>query len=145
MTNLRALLVFAGIGFGDAAVSLPADPAEYAIRVEAVVTNFEIGAMEDALDDGFVSFDGVTLKMLSPASVAGRTICVYFLSGSVARSSRLRSSGQLCRFEFNKNYLKSDQLFEVSLRIWSGSTPFNPGGEFRKMAQRVRHESSRPD
>ena len=112
MTNLRAFLVLVGIGCLAAAVSLAAESAGESIRVEAVVTKFEIGAMEDVFDDGFVSYDGVTLRMLSPAELAGKKICVYFRTGSIARSSRLRKSGQRCRFDFDKNHLKSDQLFE---------------------------------
>lgn len=85
-------------------------------RVEAVVRKFESTVMWDHFDDGrFAAYDGVTLKMLSPAELVGKTIRVYFNSGSVANDSPLRKPGRRCRFDFDPNWLKEDQLFAGAL------------------------------
>lgn len=92
--------------------SAAADAPNEQIRVEAIVQKYEIAAMEDAFDDGrFVNYDGATLKVLSPAKVAGKTIRVYVPSGAVAANSPMRNPGAQCRFNFDPNLLNQGQLF----------------------------------
>jgi len=116
MTNLSLLVVLLAVACFPATRSPAADAPQTLIRVEAVVEKYEIAAMEDAFDDGrFVTYDGVTLKLLSPEEVAPKSIRVYFRSGSIAENSPLRTAGQHCRFDFDKNLLKADQMFRGAL------------------------------
>lgn len=60
-----------------------ADTPERHVRVEAVVLSYEIAAMEDLIDDGqFVTYDALTLKIISPADLANKTIRVYYRTSS---------------------------------------------------------------
>lgn len=116
MTNTSPIIVFFGGLCFLAVVTAVADEPDNNVRVEAIVQTYEIAAMEDLFDDGrFVSYDAVTLKILTPKEMADKTIRVYFRDGSLADDSPMRKSGQRFRFDFDRDLLKEKQLFRGAL------------------------------
>jgi hypothetical protein len=86
------------------------------VRIEAVVQKYEIAAGEDIFDDGrFVTYDAVTFKVITPMTMSDKTIRVFLASRSVADNSRWQKPGERCRFDFDKDLLKRDQLFRGAL------------------------------
>ena len=116
MKNTCRLVVLLGVVCPLLACSAAVDAPKGMVRVEAVVQQYEIGAMEDLFDDGrFASYDAVTLKLLAPPEMANKTIQVFVAFGSVEDDSPMRKSGQRCRFDFEKSLLKESQLFQGAL------------------------------
>lgn len=96
--------------------SVGADVTKGVLRAEAVVQKYEPAAMEDLFEDGgFVSYDAVMLKIVSPPQLTGKTIRVFFVSETVADNSPIRRAGERCRFDFDANLLKADLIFSGAL------------------------------
>lgn len=111
MATLLRLTVFFGLVCSLAAHA----SAAKLVRIEAVVQKYEIAAGKDVLDDGrFVTYDAVTFKVLTPMTMADKTIRVFLASG-FSDKSRWQRPGERCRFDFDKDLLKQDQLFRGAL------------------------------
>jgi hypothetical protein len=112
MSALPRLTVLFGV-----ASSLAANAGDAKlVRIDAVVQKYEIAAGEDIFDDGrFVTYDAVTFKVVAPMTMADKTIRILLASRSVADDSRWQKPGERCRFDFDKDLLKRDQLFRGAL------------------------------
>lgn len=85
---------------------------------EAIVEKYEASAMRDHLEGGgFLVYDAVVFKIVSPAPKAGQEIRVYLKVGTVADDSALRKAGARYRFVFDFALLKeAEQLFSGAFK-----------------------------
>ncbi len=92
-----------------AAAVWPPDPT----ACEAAVQKYETSAMWDRFEGGgFMIYDAVVFKIVSPAPKAGQEVRAYVEAGALPADSALRKPGARYRFDFDFALLKQeDQLF----------------------------------
>jgi hypothetical protein len=87
------------------------------VPAEATVETFKVAAMEDRMAGGEShSFDSVTFTLASPSAIRGKTVTVFYPSGSVPADSPLRRVGARFQFDFDVANLTATHLFGGALQ-----------------------------